>query len=254
MGSSIGVGKSIALDGRPYAVIGILPSWFQLPIVTVANENPHSEVWIPVQTPPDEASRRSYGGYAGYARLKPGVTVGEARMDTQRVAAEIRKENGHDDSYTAKVFGLEDFVVQEIRPFLLPFTGAAGFLLLITCANVGGLLVARSVRRAQEIAVRIALGARKSQLALQFIVESCYVSLAAAVLGVLASIGLTRLILSLAAEYIPRSDEVSIHPPVLLFVAGLAFLTALLPALCSAPASHAYTADGSSYQRRASLG
>jgi putative ABC transport system permease protein len=224
----IDIGKSIALDGRSYAVVGVLPSGFRLPIVTVGKQNSHNDVWVPVQTP---AGDRNYGFYAAYARLKPGVTVQEARADAERVAGEIRTEYGRENSYTAKVFGLEDFVVRDIRPYLVLLMAAAGLLLLITCANVGGLLVARSVHRAHEIAVRTALGARKSQLALQFIVEGCFLSMVAAGLGVLASIGLTRLILSLAADYIPRSDEVSIHGAVLLFAAGLALLTALLPAL-----------------------
>jgi len=223
----IDIGKSIALNGRAYTVIGVLPSGFQLPIITVSLENPHNDVWIPVETPTD----RALGLYAAYGRLKPGVTVQEARADAERVACEIRKEYGYDNSYTAKVFGLESFVVQQIRPFLVLFMSAAGFLLLITCANVGGLLAARSVHRAQETAVRIALGARKSQLTLQFIVEGCFVSILAAGMGVLASIGLTRLIVWLAADFIPRSNEVSIRGAVLLFAAGLAFLTALLPAL-----------------------
>ena len=223
-------GKPIALDGRSYTIVGVLPGWFQLPIVSVANENLHSDVWIPIDL--NGASARDNSGvYAAYARLKSGVTISAARADAKSVAAEIAKENGRPATYTATLFGLQDFVVKDIRPVLFLFMGAVGVLLLVTCANVGGLLVARCVHRAQEIAVRVALGAQKRQLILQFLAEGSFISLFAAALGVLASIGLTRLILSLAAEYIPRSEEVSINPTVLLFAAGLVFLTALLPAL-----------------------
>ncbi|HEX3940421.1 MAG TPA: ADOP family duplicated permease, partial [Acidobacteriaceae bacterium] len=232
LGSDAGIqGKAIALDGRAYTVVGVLPAWFQLPIVNVDNENPNNDVWIPVQNPPAGATNRSYAMYAAYARLKPGITVDEARADVTRVAAEITKETGRDTTSTAKLFGLQQFVVKDIKPSLFLFLGAAGLLLLITCANVGGLLVARSVRRAQETAVRVALGARKGQLMAQFLVEGLFLAVAAAGLGALASIGLTRLILSLAAEYIPRSDQISINVAVLLFAVALAFLTALLPAL-----------------------
>ena len=221
-------GKPIALDGRSYTIVGVLPGWFQLPIVSVGNENLHNDVWIPID--PNEA-RENAGAYAVYARMKPGVTIPAARADAKSVANGIAKEDNRLATYTATLFGLQDFVVKEVRPFLFLLMGAAGVLLLITCANVGGLLVARSVHRSQEIAVRVALGAQKRQLIQQFLTEGLFISLLAAALGVLASIGLTRLFLGLAADYIPRSEEVSISPTVLLFAAGLVFLTAMLPAL-----------------------
>jgi len=223
-------GKPIALDGQSYTIVGVLPGWFQLPIVSVGNENLHNDVWIPID-PKDASAQENSGMYAVYARMKPGMTISAARADAKRVANGIAKENHRPATYTATLFGLQDFVVKEVRPFLFLLMGAAGVLLLITCANVGGLLVARSVHRTQEIAVRVALGAQRWQLILQFITEGLFISLSAAALGVLASIGLTRLFLQLAAEYIPRSEEVSINPMVLLFAAGLVFLTALLPAL-----------------------
>jgi putative ABC transport system permease protein len=223
-------GKPIALDGKAYTVVGVLPAWFQLPIVSVGNENLHNDVWIPVDAN-EAAARQNSGIYAVYARMKPGMTVAAARADAKSVADAIARENHRPATYTATLFGLQDFVVKDVRPFLFLLMGAAGVLLLITCANVGGLLVARSVQRTQEIAVRVALGAQKRQLILQFLAEGLFISLVAAVLGVLASVGLTRLFVGLAAAYIPRSAEVSISPMVLLFAVGLVFLTALLPAL-----------------------
>src|SRR5277367_5719534 len=223
-------GKPIALDGQSYTIVGVLPGWFQLPIVSVGNENLHNDVWIPID-PNDASARENSGMYAVYARMKPGMTISAARADAKSAANGIAKENHRPATYTATLFGLQDFVVKEVRPLLFLLMGAAGILLLITCANVGGLLVARSVHRTQEIAVRVALGAQKRQLMLQFLTEGLFISLFAAALGILASIGLTRLFLGLAAEYIPRSEEVSISPTVLLFAAGLVFLTALLPAL-----------------------
>lgn len=226
------IGSSIKLNGQLYTVAGVMPAWFQLPIVSVATANVHHDVWIPVNAPADAEQRRSSGSYAAYARLKPTVTIAQARDDAKRVAAEIVKENsGRSPTYTATLFGLQDFVAKEIRPYLLLFVGAAGLLLLVTCANVAGLLVVRSVGRAHEIAVRIALGASKRDLALQFILEGCLISIAAAAFGLIASVGLTRLIVSLASQYIPRSSEISTDRVVVLFVAVAACLTAVLPAI-----------------------
>ncbi len=226
------IGSSITLNGQSYAVSGVMPAWFQLPIVGVSTANIRNDVWIPVNPPTDPAQRRDSAYYAGYARLKPGVTIVQARDDAQRVAVEIVKENpGRSVTYTATLFGLHEFVAKEIRPYLLLFLGAAALLLLATCANVACLLVARSVGRAHEIAVRIALGASKTDLALQFILEGFLISIAAGALGLVASVGLTRLMVSLASQYIPRADEVSTDGRVVLFVAGVACLTAVLPAI-----------------------
>ena len=149
-----------------------------------------------------------------------------------QVAAEIRRQNHpNDPTYTAAFSSLQETVVKTIRPILLLLLGAAGLLLLITCANVAGLLVSRSVGRARETAVRIALGGSQKQLALQYFLESLWVSLAAAIGGLLASVIFVRILVSLAADYIPRSDEVATNWPAALFALLLAFVTATLSAV-----------------------
>ncbi|MBV9226577.1 MAG: SpoIIE family protein phosphatase [Acidobacteriaceae bacterium] len=233
LGSDPGmVGQSITLDGQLYTVTGVMSPWFQLPLVGVSNVNLSSDVWVPVKRPHDEAQRRG-GVYAAYARLRPGVTFEQARADAQRVASQIARQDPatHDQFYTAALFSLRDFVVKEIRPVLLLLFAAAGLLLLITCANVSGLLVTRSVERARETAVRVALGGSQRQLALQFFSEGLLISIAAAALGVLTSVALVRLVVSLAAQYIPFSDRISTNWTVLLFAVGVACLTAVLSAL-----------------------
>ncbi|MCU1294500.1 MAG: hypothetical protein JWP08_3350 [Bryobacterales bacterium] len=212
------VGKPVTLDGKSYTVVGVMPAWFRFPIVSVSSQDVRNDIWIPVSPPHDEAQRRNYAMYASFARLKPGVTVPQGRADARRVASEIAKESpANHDSFTAAVFSLRDFVVKEIRPILLLLFGAAGLLLLLTCANVAGLLLTRSVGRARETAIRIALGGGRGQLAKQFFFEGLLVSVAAAVLGVAGSIALVRLVVSIAAEYIPRADEILINWAVMLF-------------------------------------
>jgi predicted permease len=227
------IGRPITLNGQSYTVTGVMPPWFQLPLVGVSSENIHNDVWIPVKPPHDEAQRRDYMLYAAYARLKPGITLDQARADAQRVASEITREDPahHNRFYTAALFSLRDLVVREIRPALLLLFAAAGLLLLIACANVSGLLVTRSIERTRETAVRIALGGSQRQLAVQYFFEGLLISVAAAALGVFASVALVRLIVSLAAQYIPFSDEVSTNWAVLLFAVGVACLTAVLSAL-----------------------
>ena len=215
-----------------YTVVGAMPAWFQLPLAGISNQNPQNDVWIPLKRPRDEDHLRNYAIYGSYGRLKPGVMVAQATSDAKRVAAEIRSQNHPSDpTYTSALFSLQDAVVRTIRPILLLLFGAAGLLLLVTCANVAGLLVARSVGRARETAVRVALGGGQRQLALQYFFESLWMSLAAALGGILASMVLVRLVVSLAADYIPRSDEVSMNWSVALFALALAFLTATLSAL-----------------------
>lgn len=225
------VGKSITLSAHAYTVVGVMPSWFRFPIVSVANQ-PANDVWVPVPTPHDEAQKQNYAIFGIYGRLKSGVSVSEARADARRAASSIAKDRpANHQSFTAVLFGLQDFVVKEIRPMLLLLFGAAGLLLLITCGNVAGLLLTRSVGRARETAIRIALGGGRKELALQFLFEGLLVSLAAAALGIAASFALVKIIISLAAEYIPRADEVSTNWAVVLFAVAMACLAATLSAL-----------------------
>jgi predicted permease len=227
------IGKRIILDGQGYTVTGVMPEWFRFPIVGVASDDTtNNAVWVPVKPPATEGARRLMSMYAAYGRLKPGVTVEEARADVKRVAASIARDDpANHEAYTAVVFGLRDFVGRQIRPILLLLFSAAGLLLLITCGNVAGLLLTRSVGRARETAIRIALGGGRRELALQFFFEGLLVALAAAALAVLASIALVKSILAIAAAYIPRADEVTTNWSVVLFAIGVACLAAILSSL-----------------------
>jgi predicted permease len=227
------VGQALTLNGRTRTILGVMPPWFRLPVGGPGTWTglTRSDVWIPLD-PVIEAQDRTSGIYFCYARLKFGVTLHEAEAEAKHVAASIAKADpaGH-RSYTARVDDLREAVIGEIRPTLLLLLGAAGLLLLITCANVAGLLVARSVARARETAVRVALGAAHAQLALHYFSEGLLVSLAGAAIGVLVSFALVRLVVSIASEFIPRVDEISVDWTVFLFALAAALIASVLASL-----------------------
>ena len=221
------LGRVLTIDGRQYTVLGVMPPWFRLPVggpgVVTGNE-----IWLPLD-PHVAAADPNSGIYFIYGRHKPGVSFAAAQADAKAAAAQIARQNpaGH-PAFTAELDDLREVVTREIRPTLLLLFGAAGLLLLITCANVAGLLVARSVARSRETAVQVALGATPLQLARDYLSEGLVLSLAGAAAGVFLSFALVRVVVTLAANFIPRSDEIRVDGAVLLFALGAACLASLL--------------------------
>ena len=231
LGSGI-IGNAVRLNGESYTVVGAMPGWFRLPVVTVYSRNSDNDIWIPLKPPQDEDHARNYAAYQIYAKLSPGVSFNQGKAEAVRLAAQIRLQfHPNDPTYTAGFLSLRETVVQTVRPVLYLLLAAAGLLLLITCANVAGLLVSRSVGRARETAVRIALGGSQMQLATQYFLESLWLALAAALGGVLLTMLLVKMLLTLAADYIPRSNEVAVDSQAAAFALLLGFLTATLSAV-----------------------
>jgi putative ABC transport system permease protein len=225
------IGQTLTMDGQPYTVTGVMPRWFRLPVSTVWGGELRTDVWVPL-TPQNAEKSRGFSGYFSYARLRPGVSLAQADGDVKRVAAEIAKEQpAEHPEYTALVINLLDSVVANTRPALLLLFRAAGILLLLACANVAGLLLARSVARARETALRVALGASQWRLAVQYFVEGLLVALAGAAGGVLLSVLITRLVLSMAADTIPRADDIGVNWTVPLFAFGVSILCSVLCSL-----------------------
>ena len=225
------VGQALTMDGRQYTVTGVMPAWFRLPIALVSGGEFRTDVWVPLG-PQNAQTDRGSAIYFCYARLKPGVLPVQADADVKSVAAEIAREHPAEHlKYTALVINLLESVVKGIQPALRLLFLAAGALLLITCANVAGLLLARSVMRARETAIRVVLGAARWQLALQYFVEGLVVAFAGAAGGIVVSVVIVRLVLSMAADYIPRADGIGIHWTVLLFAFGAAILSTVLSSL-----------------------
>jgi predicted permease len=223
------VGKPLTLDGQSFVVSGVMPESFRLPIGGMPLPDFRADVWMPV----DPQGRNEPGeGWFAYARRRPGVTLHEAESDLKRVAAEIAAEEpANHPFYTVRVVDLRQTVIEPIRPTLILLFAAAGLLLLITCANAAGLLLGRSVARARETALRVALGAGRARLAATFFMEGLVVSLAGAAGGALISVLVTPAIVSLASAFLPRADEVTIDWRVLLFALGAAVLAGTLASL-----------------------
>ena len=225
------VGRPLTLDGRPFTITGVMPPAFRLPVPGPGVERARSDVWTMLD-PLGKGQDRGVGFNFAYARRKPSVTFAQAEGDVKRVAAEIAALNpAAHPSYTARLDDLQQSVILEIRPTLVLLVAAAGLLLLLTCADVAGLLLARAVARARETAIRVALGASRRQLGWHYFLEGLLASLAGAIAGIGLSVLLVRLVLSIAADYVPRADEISIDWTVLAFALAVAALASGLASL-----------------------
>jgi putative ABC transport system permease protein len=229
------IGSAITLDGRRYTISGVMPPTFQLPVVSLGISRGDTEVWIPLDPSPADANRGS-GNNVAYARRKPGVSLKQAEADARRVAAVIATiDPVRYRNYTAGVADLREATIAmvgaTVRTPLVILLGGAGLLLLIACANVATLLLARSVVRARETAIRVALGASRRQLALRYFAEGALVSAAGAAAGVGMSVILVRPILAAASDFIPRVDDITIDYKVLGFSVAVAVATGVLAGL-----------------------
>ena len=225
------IGSAITLDDRRYSVSGVMAPAFRLPIASLGMGSGNNEVWIPLDPSPLNPNRGSQQ-YFAYARRKPGVSLDQAQADVKRVAAIVAATDpARYQYYTADAVGLRESTADSLRSPLLILLGGAGLLLLIACANVATLLLARSVVRARETAIRVALGASRRQLALHYFAEGALVSVAGAAAGVGLSAIFVRQILNAAAEFVPRVDLITIDWKVLGFSVAVAVATGVLAGL-----------------------
>jgi len=220
------IGSAMKVNGVTFTVIGVMPAWFRFPDDSAAR----SELWVPLNPDHDQLAFRGYHFLFVLALPKPGVSDAAARADLQNILDQIRHEqpaeSGEPEIITTKPW--LPLIVHDIRPQLMLLLGAASALLLITCANVASVLLARSVARGRETAVRVALGATTWQLALQYFFEGAVVAVGGAVLGSLLAYFLVHVILGIAGDAIPRADQISPDMRVLAFALAIAFLASVL--------------------------
>ncbi len=239
------VGRDITLNDESYAVIGVMPQGFSLGY--------REDFWVPLDLSPilaDANRARKYHNLLGLARLRPGATITSARADLLAIAHRLESQYPEANTgHLVTLLPLQSAMAGDLRPAILLLAAAAGLVLLIACANITNVTLARTMARRREMAVRAAIGAGRGRLVRQLLTESVLLALAGGAAGfVIASAG-TRLLLSLSPNTLPPLAHVSIGGTVLLFgtvvslCTGIAF--GLIPALDGSRAElHAALAGG----------
>ncbi len=239
------IGKSLLLNGRSYTVIGIMPGKFEFPIPLFGVQgNQFAErvdIWKPVAFTPTELKDRGNRSYGLITRLRADVSPVKAQAELDTIMADwIRAypDNYKDSGFGARIYPLQDQVVGRMRTGLAILLGAVIFVLLIACANLATMLLARASVRERDLAIRIALGAGRWRLLRQMLTESVLLALAGAAGGVVLSIWGLELLKQIGARTVPRLAEVNVDLVVLIVTAvvavGTGILFGLVPAFASA--------------------
>ena len=220
------LGATLRFDGRSYHVVGIMPAALDLPA--------GAELWTPSELEQPIPSRTSHN-WNVLARLRDGVTLAQARRESSAIARTLKAQYG-DETWMedAQLVPLREEIVGDARPALIVLLAASGFLLLIGCANVVNLLVARLASRHGELALRLALGAGRGRLVRQFLAEALAIAACGGLFGLILGVVGVKALLSLEPGRLPRVGEIGVHWPVLAFAILVSAACALALGLLTA--------------------
>jgi predicted permease len=214
------VGQSVQLNGEAYTVIGVMPPTFAIP--------GYATLWTPLVWDPVERSVRGEHHFGAIARLKSGVTVEGAQAQLQTIAARLAEQYPEDNAgWGAKVVSMREQTTGDVRTPLLVLLGAVAFVLLIACANVANMMLAKTMDRRREVAICTALGATRPRILRQMICEAVLLALTGGALGLIVADSGTTLVLKVLGSSLPRLFEITIDRTVLGFTVAIAVATGI---------------------------
>lgn len=224
------IGRALDFDGGPVTVVGVLPAWFDFGTIFA----PGTKVDLYEPFPLSPETNRWGNTIAIVGRLKPGASLGTAQAEATILGKQLEKQHPQMNEFEPKLSMLAAHISSRLKPALLVLACAVGVVMLIVCANLSNLLLARSAARRKEIAVRVALGAERRHLLSQILTESLLLSSTGAVLGVAFAYAGTRLLAQLSAMKIPLLEDVRVDAASLAFAVVMAVATGLLFGLAPA--------------------
>src|SRR5712672_4811472 len=231
------IGTKLLLNGKNFTVVGVMPAGFDFPLQLFnlgsgGQFGGRAEIWKPLAFTDDQMKVRSSRSFWMVGRLAPGTSAAQAQAEIETINARMRREHldnySQDNSFGGDVSSLQDFAVAGMRPALLILLGAVFLVLLIACANLTTMLLARAAAREREIAIRVALGAGRMRVLRQLLTESVVLAVAGGADGLILSVWGLDLLKQIGSRTIPRLSEVNLDLTVLALTAVVSVATGIL--------------------------